>query len=71
MSVGHLDVFFGKIFSWVFCPFLMELFGLFDVELYEFFVYSCPLNNTDLNCAGPLLPNFFSVLNAAILCDHG
>ena len=22
-------------------------------------LYSCPLNNTDLNCVGPLLPNFF------------
>jgi len=37
----------------------MELFGLFDVELYEFFVYSCPLNNTDLNCVDPLTPKFF------------
>ena len=31
MSVGHLCVFFGKITPWVFCPFLLRLFGVFLV----------------------------------------
>ena len=37
MTVGHLNVFFGKISIQVLRPFLIVCF--FDAELYEFFIY--------------------------------
>ena len=37
ISVGHLYVFFGKIF--ILCPFFNMVVSFCDVELYEFFVY--------------------------------
>ena len=29
--------------------------------------YSCPLNNMGLNCEGPLIRRFFSIVNTAVL----
>ena len=43
MCLGHLYVFFGKLFLWVLCPFFNLVYFFFffflDVELYGFPVY--------------------------------
>ena len=39
VRVGHLYIFFGKLFNWIFGLFLNLIFFFFAVKLYEFFLF--------------------------------
>ena len=64
-AVGHLDVFFGKMFIQVLCPILNLVIItviIFTTELYEFLIHfgSYPLSNT-------LFANTFSHSKSCLL----
>jgi len=52
VPVGHLYVFFGKMFIQVLCSLFnwIEGFYFFAIELYEFFIYILDINTlSDIN----------------------
>ena len=67
MPIGHLYVFLGEMFLWVFCPFFFDwivyLFIYFDIELHEVF-----LNFGDKALVSCLVALFANIFSHSISC---
>ena len=48
VPIGHLYVFFEKMSVQIVCPFLIKLFGVLTIELYEFFIFTFNIFNVNL-----------------------
>ena len=66
MSVGHLDVFFGKVSLHVFCPFLHRIFCVLGVE-FDKILDTDPLS--DMSFANIFSYSISCLLVGCFLCS--